>query len=170
MGFYRGANVVTSGLVLALDAANTKSYPGSGTTWSDLSGNGNTGTLTNGPTFNSANGGSIAFDGIDDYTNLGLVTQLTNITNVSVNAWVYPVTSSTTVYVSRYFNTTLNNGWLIRYMHAVGASMFFVAVYLHIFRGLYYGSYKTPRELLWQIGLIIFLTMMATAFMGYVLP
>jgi len=64
----------------------------------------------------------------------------------------------------------VNYGWLIRYMHAVGASMFFVAVYLHIFRGLYYGSYKTPRELLWQIGLVIFLTMMATAFMGYVLP
>lgn len=64
----------------------------------------------------------------------------------------------------------VNYGWLIRYMHAVGASMFFVAVYLHIFRGLYYGSYKAPRELLWQVGLIIFLVMMATAFMGYVLP
>ncbi len=61
-------------------------------------------------------------------------------------------------------------GWLIRYMHSVGASMFFVCVYIHIFRGLYYGSYKTPRELLWFIGIIIFLTMMATAFMGYVLP
>lgn len=64
----------------------------------------------------------------------------------------------------------VNYGWLIRYVHAVGASMFFVAVYLHIFRGLYYGSYKAPRELLWHIGLIIFLMMMATAFMGYVLP
>jgi len=64
----------------------------------------------------------------------------------------------------------VNYGWLIRYMHAVGASMFFVAIYLHIFRALYYGSYKKPRELLWQIGLIIFLTIMATAFMGYVLP
>ena len=64
----------------------------------------------------------------------------------------------------------VNYGWLIRYMHAVGASMFFVAVYLHMFRGLYYGSYKYPRELLWHMGLIIFLTMMATAFMGYVLP
>jgi ubiquinol-cytochrome c reductase cytochrome b subunit len=61
-------------------------------------------------------------------------------------------------------------GWLIRYMHSVGASMFFVCVYIHIFRGLYYGSYKYPRELLWFIGIIIFLTMMATAFMGYVLP
>lgn len=64
----------------------------------------------------------------------------------------------------------VNYGWLIRYTHAVGASMFFVAVYLHMLRGLYYGSYKPPRELLWHIGLVIFLTMMATAFMGYVLP
>lgn len=64
----------------------------------------------------------------------------------------------------------VNYGWLIRYIHAVGASMFFVAVYLHIFRGLYYGSYKSPRELLWHIGVLIFLIMMATAFMGYVLP
>lgn len=61
-------------------------------------------------------------------------------------------------------------GWLIRYIHAVGASMFFAVVYLHIFRGLYYGSYKAPRELLWWFGIIIFLTMMGTAFMGYVLP
>lgn len=65
---------------------------------------------------------------------------------------------------------SVNYGWLIRYTHAVGASLFFVAVYLHIVRGLYYGSYKKPRELLWQIGVIIFLLMMATAFMGYVLP
>lgn len=64
----------------------------------------------------------------------------------------------------------VNYGWLIRYMHAVGASMFFVSVYIHIFRGLYYGSYKNPRELLWMIGIVIFLVMMATAFMGYVLP
>lgn len=64
----------------------------------------------------------------------------------------------------------VNYGWLIRYIHSVGASMFFVAVYLHMFRGLYYGSYKSPRELLWHIGVIIFLMMMATAFMGYVLP
>lgn len=64
----------------------------------------------------------------------------------------------------------VNYGWLIRYMHAVGASMFFVAVYVHMFRGVYYGSYKSPRELLWFFGLIIFVIMMATAFMGYVLP
>jgi quinol-cytochrome oxidoreductase complex cytochrome b subunit len=64
----------------------------------------------------------------------------------------------------------VNSGWLLRYMHANGASMFFIAVYLHIFRGLYYGSYKAPRELIWMIGVVILLIMMATAFMGYVLP
>jgi hypothetical protein len=67
MGFFRGPNIITDGLVLALDAANTKSYPGSGTTWYDLSGNGNNGTLTNGPTFDSGNNGSIVFDGVNDY-------------------------------------------------------------------------------------------------------
>ncbi len=64
----------------------------------------------------------------------------------------------------------VNYGWLMRYVHANGASMFFIAVYLHMFRGLYYGSYKAPREILWMLGVIIFLLMMATAFMGYVLP
>src|SRR5579864_4675453 len=62
------------------------------------------------------------------------------------------------------------SGWLIRYMHMTGASFFFIAVYVHIFRGLYYGSYKAPRELLWILGVVILLLMMATAFMGYVLP
>ncbi len=61
-------------------------------------------------------------------------------------------------------------GWLMRYLHANGASFFFVAVYIHMFRGLYYGSYKAPREVLWILGVIILLLMMATAFMGYVLP
>ena len=64
----------------------------------------------------------------------------------------------------------VNYGWLIRYIHAVGASMFFIAVYLHIARGLYYGSYKAPREVLWMLGVVILIVMMATAFMGYVLP
>jgi quinol-cytochrome oxidoreductase complex cytochrome b subunit len=64
----------------------------------------------------------------------------------------------------------VNYGWLLRYVHANGASMFFLAVYIHIFRGLYYGSYKEPREVLWILGVILFLLMMATAFMGYVLP
>ena len=64
----------------------------------------------------------------------------------------------------------VNYGWLLRNMHACGASMFFVAVYIHMFRGLYYGSYKEPREVLWILGVIIYLLMMATGFMGYVLP
>ena len=64
----------------------------------------------------------------------------------------------------------VNHGWLIRYIHMNGASFFFIVVYIHIFRGLYYGSYKAPRELLWWLGIIILLLMMATAFMGYVLP
>jgi len=64
----------------------------------------------------------------------------------------------------------VNNGWLIRYLHANGASMFFIVVYLHIFRGLYYGSYMYPRGTLWASGVVIFLLMMATGFMGYVLP
>ena len=64
----------------------------------------------------------------------------------------------------------VNYGWLIRYIHANGASMFFLAVYIHIFRSLFYGSYKSPREIIWIIGIIIYLLMMAAAFMGYVLP
>ncbi len=64
----------------------------------------------------------------------------------------------------------VNYGWLLRYLHANGASMFFIAVYIHIFKAMYYGSYKEPREVLWILGVIIFLLMMATAFMGYVLP
>ena len=64
----------------------------------------------------------------------------------------------------------VNYGWLLRYVHQNGASMFFIVTYIHIFRGMYYGSYKSPRELLWMIGVVILLLMMATAFMGYVLP
>jgi ubiquinol-cytochrome c reductase cytochrome b/c1 subunit len=81
-----------------------------------------------------------------------------------------------TPHVDHAFNSVehimrdVNYGWLIRYLHMNGASMFFLAVYLHIFRGLYYGSYKAPREVLWILGVVILLLMMATAFMGYVLP
>ena len=64
----------------------------------------------------------------------------------------------------------VNAGWMLRYAHANGASFFFIVVYIHIFRSLFYGSYKAPRELIWMLGLVIYLLMMATAFMGYVLP
>jgi len=69
-----------------------------------------------------------------------------------------------------YIMRDVNWGWVIRYTHANGASMFFITVYLHMLRGLYYGSYKAPREVLWILGVIIYLLMMATGFMGYVLP
>ena len=64
----------------------------------------------------------------------------------------------------------VNYGWLLRYLHSNGASMFFIAVYIHMFRGMYYGSYKAPREISWILGVIIFILMMTTGFMGYVLP
>jgi hypothetical protein len=114
---YTGPNIITNGLVLQLDAGNTKSYPGSGTTWSDLSGNGNSGTLTNGPTFSSANGGSIVFDGVDDFI---IDSTTINIpigsSNRTVHMWVRPTTNinnfmqigtgggGNQVYVIQYYN------------------------------------------------------------------
>ena len=69
-----------------------------------------------------------------------------------------------------YIMRDVDYGWLLRYLHSTGASMFFLVIYLHMFRGLIYGSYRKPRELLWIIGVIIYVAMMATAFMGYLLP
>ncbi|EKE09607.1 MAG: hypothetical protein ACD_16C00130G0012 [uncultured bacterium] len=69
-----------------------------------------------------------------------------------------------------YIMRNVNYGWFLRYLHANGATMLFIIVYIHLFRGLYYGSYKAPRELLWMLGVVILILMMATAFMGYVLP
>ena len=81
------SSIITSGLVLNLDASNISSYPGSGTSWFDLSGNSNTGTLTNGPTFNSANGGSIIFDGTNDYVS-SFPTQISGVGSKTVSAWI----------------------------------------------------------------------------------
>lgn len=86
MAFNYSPKIVTDGLVLCLDAANTKSYPGSGTVWTDLSRSGNNGTLTNGPTFNSANGGSIVFDGTNDYVNN---TSYTASNDYTLSSWCY---------------------------------------------------------------------------------
>ena len=81
------------------------------------------------------------------------------------------VPSATEAFASiQHIMRDVNYGWLIRYMHTNGGSMFFLAVYIHMMRGLYYGSFKPPREVLWIIGVIIYFLMMATAFMGYVLP
>jgi len=85
MSVYAGPNTVESGLILALDAGNNKSYPGTGTTWTDLSGNARTGTLTNGPTFDTNNGGSIVFDGVDDYVPC---TGTNTVTEATFIAWI----------------------------------------------------------------------------------
>lgn len=83
---YAFGKIVTDGLVLALNAADPNSYPGSGTTWRDMSGNNNNGTLTNGPTFNSGNGGSIVFDGTNDYISTSYVPG--NITAQTISCWI----------------------------------------------------------------------------------
>ena len=82
-----GPDVSESGLVLALDAGNLKSYPGSGTTWTDLSGNGNNGTLVNGPTYSSSNGGSIAFDRVDDYVTASRPSSIVTGGSITISIW-----------------------------------------------------------------------------------
>ena len=102
MAFHHSSKVVTDGLVLCLDAADKNSYIWSGTTWTDISGNGSNGTLTNGPTFSSGNGGSIVFDGDNDYINLP--TSLPDApTALSVCFWVYPDA----------WDTGTNGGWIL---------------------------------------------------------
>jgi hypothetical protein len=88
MSFHFSPKIVTDELILYLDAANTISYPGSGTVWSDLSTGINNGTLTNGPTFNSSNGGSIVFDGADDYVGLNQITANQTIGNYTISLWL----------------------------------------------------------------------------------
>ena len=108
--------VVQSGLVLNLDAGASTSYPGSGTTWTDLSGNGNNGTLTNGPTYSSANGGSLSFDGVDDYVNCGSPSTLNFGTgNFNLSCWVnIPSTSGADLIgiISRYVAATAAGFWI----------------------------------------------------------
>jgi len=98
---------------------------------------------------------------------LVLVIQLVTGIFLAMN---YKPTASTAFASVEYIMRDVNWGWLIRYMHSTGASFFFIAVYLHMFRAFLYGSYRKPRELLWLFGVLIFLTLMAEAFMGYLLP
>lgn len=108
---YAFGQIVTSGLVLCLNAADKNSYPGTGTTWTDLSGNSNNGTLTNGPTFNSGNGGSIVFDGVDDSTVLPNSSTLSAGTgDFTYSAWIYPLSYS---FYAPLFVTSATNGiWI----------------------------------------------------------
>lgn len=106
--------IVTNGLVLCLDAANSKSYPGSGTAWADLSGNGYNSTLTNGPTFNSSNGGSITFDGVNDYALYNNNTVADNLSAMTVSIWVYanwPLSGGTGSFVSKITDAGDGAGW-----------------------------------------------------------
>ena len=96
MGFFRGPKIVTDGLVLALDAASSRSYPGTGTTWTDLSGNGNNGTLVNGVGYNSGNGGSLTFDGVNDNVSILYNASLKPTTAITMEAFCYIQNNSTT--------------------------------------------------------------------------
>ena len=91
------------------------------------------------------------------------------VTGIILAMWYYSAVGGAFNSVEHIMRD-VNSGWLIRYAHMNGASLFFLSVYIHMFRGLYYGSYKAPREIVWMLGLVIYLLMMATAFMGYVLP
>ena len=114
--------IVTDGLVLALDAANVKSYPGSGTSWSDLSGNSNTGTLTNGPTYSSADGGSFDFDGTNDYVQVSASSDLNFGTgNFTIDGWFNKdATTGNLALVSsnKYYINGNNGNWILRITNA----------------------------------------------------
>ncbi len=122
MGLSHSPSIVMDGLVLALDAGNVKSYPGSGTTWNDLSGRGNTGTLTNGPTYNSANGGSLVFDGVDDFVNFNFA----NPFSETVIVWVK---SATSIWNSSGFisSSRRQNGHIIHPDGATSGVGFYIA-------------------------------------------
>ena len=110
MGISYNPRIVTDGLVLALDAANTKSYPGSGTTWTDLSGRGNTGTLTNGPTYSSTNGGSIAFDGVDDVITFASNNIISGTQNFTIEAIVKSNDTASPDYIFGNYGLSNYNG------------------------------------------------------------
>ncbi|MDB5605910.1 MAG: cytochrome b [Bradyrhizobium sp.] len=105
-----------------------------------------------------------------NFGSLAGVALVTMIASGIVLAMHYVPTNEGAFQSVEHMMRDVNYGWLIRYIHTTGASMFFLVVYIHIFRGLYYGSYKAPRELLWWLGVIILLLMMGTAFFGYTLP
>ena len=105
-----------------------------------------------------------------NFGSLALVALVVQIVTGIVLAMHYTADAKLAFDSVEHIMRNVNGGWLLRYVHANGGSMFFLVVYIHIFRGLYYGSYKSPREVLWWLGILILLAMMATAFMGYVLP
>jgi restriction endonuclease S subunit len=117
-GFTGASPIVTDGLVFAVDAANYESYPGSGTTWTDLAGTSN-GTLTNGPTFNSENGGNIDFDGTDDYTDFGNSLPIDGTSAGTISIWAK--TSASTSLLFTKYNTNGSNSTAF-YVAVVGGA------------------------------------------------
>lgn len=113
MGVYSGTKIVNDKLVLLVDAGNTKSYPGSGTTWTDVSSVNNNGTLTNGPTYNSGNGGSIVFDGLTQYVNLGSTYTGLDLIDKSFQCWIKKTGASAKGIVDKDFDNGAPNygGW-----------------------------------------------------------
>jgi len=114
MAKFNGPKIVTNGLVLYLDAANIRSYPGSGTVWTDLSGLGNNGSLVNGPTFDANNAGSIVFDGTDDVITCGTTTPPSG--DLSVFSWIYPTSFNNTwnIIVTKWFPTGSDFHWALK--------------------------------------------------------
>lgn len=112
MATYYSPKVITDGLVFCMDAANQKSYIGSGTTWNDISGNSAVGTLTNGPTFSGTNGGSIVFDGTNDYVDIPQTSALQITDKISLEAWIYPTKNSGTQNVICKSSNSQNTGYI----------------------------------------------------------
>jgi hypothetical protein len=120
MGLKRGPKIVTDGLILYLDAAITTSYPRSGTTWFDLSGNNNNFTLTNGPTFSSTNSGNIIFDGTNDYASSTSTLNLSNFTSVTVEVWFKPSVSTGGMVFEHSANWNTTTGGFGLYPNSTG--------------------------------------------------
>jgi len=170
MAFANGGRIVTSGLVLALDASDRNSYISGSTTWTDLSGNRNNGTLTNGPTFSSANGGSIVFDGTNDYIECGNPSSLASIagtTNLTVSGWVNfseysgssgPQSYSVVTNYGGYTNTIWlveNPGNALRFRVVVGGSDVWVSdTSIHLLNAWYYfvGTYDGSNMKIYMNG------------------
>ena len=129
MGAYAGPDIVENGLVLALDAGNSKSYPGTGTTWTDLSGRGNTGTLNNMEIpgdYSTANGGFLTFDGTDEFVQINNPTTFHN-QNFTISAWINPgVQDSVTVSIMD-FDHASTNGWVIQSQDANSNRNYYLA-------------------------------------------
>jgi ubiquinol-cytochrome c reductase cytochrome b subunit len=123
--------------------------------------------------YNSVGGGYPVPRNLNHFWNFGVLAGVAltiQIVTGIILAMHYAPAASLAFESVEHIMRNVNQGWLLRYAHANGASFFFIVTYIHIFRGLFYGSYKAPREVVWMLGLVIFLLMMATAFMGYVLP